>query len=579
MGIAPLPQNLHDAIARDGAVRAGRRDARRARLRLLPAQQARRVGGVPPAGHAVRAASELPVHLVQPSRRVASAHVRSRDRLLVIQHEDDCPPAWFGEWFRCVRARRTTSCSPIVQPSPAVLGAYAGLVVLGGEMGAADDADCAWLASDEGAHRLGRGRRQTVPRDLPRSPARRAGARGRGAAQPARAGARPDAARPHPAGKPTAARSAIPARQPCGAVEQRRRVPAPRGGGRAGHLTGRHRAGGPVRRASVGRAVPPGGVGPEVFDTWTGSARATRQPPAATQAAELIRAAGGVLQRRLAAAGRAVRRDRDGRNATRSRATAVAQRAHERGVSEPTARRQRARPGRLARLGFDHVEAAEPDWPDVGIRGPTELLEHIAAGRRPRPGAPSARTTWWQRQARTRPTSQRHCAATRAGAARCALVLGASAALGDHLVRHPDDWHELADPELDAVRVRPPRGWPKHSRKADRPRRAATDLPSAAAAAGCPRPVSLTSCGSTMPPPSWPTSRRGRSRRALRDRPRRAGPSRGRPVHAQRHRHGQVRSTRAQLRQRRRRHLRRRAGRRRRRGRCAARPPLRWRRR
>ena len=35
--------------------RAGRRDARRARLRLLPAQQAGRVGGVPPAGHAVRA--------------------------------------------------------------------------------------------------------------------------------------------------------------------------------------------------------------------------------------------------------------------------------------------------------------------------------------------------------------------------------------------------------------------------------------------------------------------------------------------------------------------------------------------
>ena len=45
------------AIAGHGAQRAGRRDPRRARLRLLPAQQACRVGRVPPAGHAVRAAS------------------------------------------------------------------------------------------------------------------------------------------------------------------------------------------------------------------------------------------------------------------------------------------------------------------------------------------------------------------------------------------------------------------------------------------------------------------------------------------------------------------------------------------
>ena len=40
MGIEPLPQSLAEAIARDGAQRAGRRDPRRARLRLLPAQQA-----------------------------------------------------------------------------------------------------------------------------------------------------------------------------------------------------------------------------------------------------------------------------------------------------------------------------------------------------------------------------------------------------------------------------------------------------------------------------------------------------------------------------------------------------------
>ena len=44
MGYESLPQNLTEALARDGALRAGRRDPRRARLRLLPAQQARRSG-------------------------------------------------------------------------------------------------------------------------------------------------------------------------------------------------------------------------------------------------------------------------------------------------------------------------------------------------------------------------------------------------------------------------------------------------------------------------------------------------------------------------------------------------------
>lgn len=69
----------------------------------------------------------------------------SSPRLLVIQHEDDCPPAWFGEWFReaglefdVVRGHRN-------EPVPASLDGYTGLVVLGGEMGAYDDAECPWL--------------------------------------------------------------------------------------------------------------------------------------------------------------------------------------------------------------------------------------------------------------------------------------------------------------------------------------------------------------------------------------------------------------------------------------------------
>ena len=55
MGIEPLPTNLVRGDPADGGERARRRDARRARLRLRPAQQAGRVAGVPRAGHAVRA--------------------------------------------------------------------------------------------------------------------------------------------------------------------------------------------------------------------------------------------------------------------------------------------------------------------------------------------------------------------------------------------------------------------------------------------------------------------------------------------------------------------------------------------
>ena len=60
MGIEPLPTSLDEAIAVDGGERAGRRDPGRARLRLLPAQQAGRVGRVPLAGDAVRAGALPP---------------------------------------------------------------------------------------------------------------------------------------------------------------------------------------------------------------------------------------------------------------------------------------------------------------------------------------------------------------------------------------------------------------------------------------------------------------------------------------------------------------------------------------
>lgn len=65
-------------------------------------------------------------------------------RLLVVQHQDDCPPAWFGDWF-AVAGVEYDAVPAHREPLPDDLTDYDGLVVLGGEMGAGDDADCPWL--------------------------------------------------------------------------------------------------------------------------------------------------------------------------------------------------------------------------------------------------------------------------------------------------------------------------------------------------------------------------------------------------------------------------------------------------
>lgn len=67
-------------------------------------------------------------------------------RLLIIQHEDDCPPAWFGEWFGEAGVEYDVVLGHRGEAVPAELDPYDGLVVLGGEMGANDDADHDWLA-------------------------------------------------------------------------------------------------------------------------------------------------------------------------------------------------------------------------------------------------------------------------------------------------------------------------------------------------------------------------------------------------------------------------------------------------
>ena len=65
--------------------------------------------------------------------------------VLVVQHEDDAPAGWVGEWMRAAGAVLDVRRCHRDEPLPADLGEHNGLVVLGGEMGATDDATCPWL--------------------------------------------------------------------------------------------------------------------------------------------------------------------------------------------------------------------------------------------------------------------------------------------------------------------------------------------------------------------------------------------------------------------------------------------------
>ncbi|MET0728879.1 MAG: type 1 glutamine amidotransferase [Acidimicrobiales bacterium] len=66
-------------------------------------------------------------------------------RLLVIQHEDACPPDWFGEWLRADAVSLQVVLAHRGQAIPSRLRSEQGLLVLGGEMGANDDATVPWL--------------------------------------------------------------------------------------------------------------------------------------------------------------------------------------------------------------------------------------------------------------------------------------------------------------------------------------------------------------------------------------------------------------------------------------------------
>src|SRR6476469_513029 len=68
-------------------------------------------------------------------------------RLLVVQHEPDAPAGWLGEWWAAAGVELDVVRADLGQPVPARLsdGGHDGLVVLGGAMGANDDALHPWL--------------------------------------------------------------------------------------------------------------------------------------------------------------------------------------------------------------------------------------------------------------------------------------------------------------------------------------------------------------------------------------------------------------------------------------------------
>lgn len=65
--------------------------------------------------------------------------------VLVVQHEDDCPPAWVGEWLAAEGVRLDVRRPYAGDRLPAGLDEHDGLLVLGGSMGAHDDGAHEWL--------------------------------------------------------------------------------------------------------------------------------------------------------------------------------------------------------------------------------------------------------------------------------------------------------------------------------------------------------------------------------------------------------------------------------------------------
>ena len=65
--------------------------------------------------------------------------------VLVVQHQDDCPPALVGDWLVEAGCRLDVRRPYAGEPLPDDLGVHDALLVLGGSMGADDDTEHAWL--------------------------------------------------------------------------------------------------------------------------------------------------------------------------------------------------------------------------------------------------------------------------------------------------------------------------------------------------------------------------------------------------------------------------------------------------
>ncbi|HEX2177645.1 MAG TPA: type 1 glutamine amidotransferase [Nocardioidaceae bacterium] len=65
--------------------------------------------------------------------------------LLVVQHQDNCTPALFADWLVARRLTLDVRRPYAGDALPADVGGHAGLLVLGGAMGAHDDATHPWL--------------------------------------------------------------------------------------------------------------------------------------------------------------------------------------------------------------------------------------------------------------------------------------------------------------------------------------------------------------------------------------------------------------------------------------------------
>jgi glutamate-ammonia-ligase adenylyltransferase len=105
--------------------------------------------------------------------------------------------------------------------------------------------------------------------------------------------------------------------------------------------------------------------------------------------------------------------------------------------------------GRLVRLGFQEPERAAADLERLGPAG-DELLHLVAATADP----DLALGTLADLAARVEQPDRmlEQLADDEGTAMRLLCVLGASTALGDHLVRHPEHWRDLTDPALGTTR-------------------------------------------------------------------------------------------------------------------------------